>query len=307
MNAVFPNQILNSNHHLSRSLSGETTSSERSHHLEVPHRDPPQCQTGCRSRRPRDSTAGGSDLRNLLRPLPLAPDPDASSASLTESCSSTSSKVVTSPLALYEDLHEKWIIRIFLILVAYLHTHHHVSFRACALLLFCFSTLIMAAIPGLLGTSDKAIPLTLTTLLSRLNLDDQFTIHPICWKCHRIFSPAILSDTLCSDCDLALFKPASRQLYRQLTGQERFARPSAHLVSPIRVLSSLLVDFLAQPDIIKELEEWKHQPPSAPGQLHNIQDGQVWKSILGPNGKPFFDPNDTSGELRLGVTFSLDW
>jgi hypothetical protein len=33
----------------------------------------------------------------------------------------------------------------------------------------------------------------------------------------------------------------------------------------------------------------------------------VWKTIKGPDGRPFFFGREANGEIRIGVTFSLDW
>lgn len=38
-----------------------------------------------------------------------------------------------------------------------------------------------------------------------------------------------------------------------------------------------------------------------------MQDSEVWKTIKGPDGKSFFLEGDCDAEIRLGVTFSLDW
>lgn len=204
----------------------------------------------------------------------------------------------------YHDIHEHWYVRIIVVLVAFLHTRHHVSFRACTLLLFCIQCIFYGT--GLLLASDERYPFTLQAILKRLDLDDRFTVHPLCWKCHRVFAPDAAADTLCPDCDLAIFKPASRLLFRQLTGQEAFPPPPPHLATPIQVLSSLLKDFLARPGMEQALSEWKlHE--KTPGVLNKIQDGRVWQTIKGPDGGKFFDPANQSGELRLGVMYSMDW
>ncbi|KAG1743889.1 hypothetical protein EDB19DRAFT_1906977 [Suillus lakei] len=77
---------------------------------------------------------------------------------------------------IYLGCHETWWAWVIIALVAFLHTKHQLSFRGCVLLLFCLNTIFMtlALLP-----STQNLPLTLNTVIHRLNLDDQFTIHPI--------------------------------------------------------------------------------------------------------------------------------
>ncbi|KAG2335796.1 hypothetical protein BDR05DRAFT_953815 [Suillus weaverae] len=51
---------------------------------------------------------------------------------------------------------------------------------------------------------------------------------------------------------------------------------------------------------------WKSHS-TAPGELKDISDGDIWKTINSPDMRPFFlDPQD-DGELHIGVTMSLNW
>ncbi|KAK6969644.1 hypothetical protein R3P38DRAFT_2814125 [Favolaschia claudopus] len=62
------------------------------------------------------------------------------------------------------------------ILVAFLHTRHHVSFRACALILLVLN-LLLRAVPGEILGKEK-LPGSLQTVFSRLSISDRFKIYP---------------------------------------------------------------------------------------------------------------------------------
>ena len=85
--------------------------------------------------------------------------------------------------------------------------------------------------------------------------------------------------------------------------------PVPELCAPIQPLSSLLVEFLSRPGMEEVVEKyWKTRPKSPAGQRSDIMDGDLWKSLEGPDGKLFFDAEgDKSGELRIGVTLGIDW
>ncbi|KAF7346894.1 hypothetical protein MVEN_01441600 [Mycena venus] len=58
--------------------------------------------------------------------------------------------------------------------------------------------------------------------------------------------------------------------------------------------------------MVPAVNAWKARERS-PDELRSIQDGEVWNTILGPDKKRFFFEGDSETEIRLGVTFSLDW
>lgn len=203
---------------------------------------------------------------------------------------------------LYQNSHSEWFARLVMILVAVLHAKHRVSFRACALILFTINTILL----GLrVLDATNPIPVTLHTIINRFDLQDRFTIYPICAGCHRIFSTDTPINALCPDCDSRLFKPISNRLFRRLTGQQSQRPPPACAV-PIQLPSSLLADFLARGENEQACTSWKSRL-TVPGELKDISDGEVWKTIQGPDQKPFFSDPDDDEELRIGVTMSLDW
>jgi hypothetical protein len=203
----------------------------------------------------------------------------------------------------YMKSHGLWFIRAVLLLAAFLHAKHHVTFRACAILLFGLRLIFLSL--GLIAKDDD-MPITLNTVIKRLDLQDRFTILPACPKCHRIFPPSISSNSQCPDCNIALFNPKPPTLSQIIHGP---SKQSPLLSVPFCPLSSLLVDFLAQPGIEDAVEEWRTDEPSPPGEYNRVMDGRVWKEIPDCNGKPFFDEDSLTekGELRIGVNISLDW
>lgn len=91
-----------------------------------------------------------------------------------------------SPRTVYTESHPLWYVRVILLLVAYLHTHHHVTFRAADLTLLTLRTLFVAL--NLIDQRDR-MPRTLTTTMKRLDLTDKFYILIECATCRRLFHP----------------------------------------------------------------------------------------------------------------------
>ena len=59
---------------------------------------------------------------------------------------------------------------------------------------------------------------------------------------------------------------------------------------------------------MKTCDAWRDESPH-PGMKTRLQDGQVWRTVPGPDGVPFFDntpdrPN--ADELRIGILLGFD-
>jgi hypothetical protein len=206
------------------------------------------------------------------------------------------------------------------LLVIFLHAKHHLSFRACSIILIALG-LLLSALPGdILGGAK--LPRTLTTAFARFDIADRFKVHPICYICHKIFEPGIPSDTKCPNCDSDIFRPKTRKLFRRIfesplgdpvaadQEDEDFipapAEGEPHVVAPLQLLSEGLKQLFARPGIVPAVEEWKARE-QVPEELKSMQDAEVWKTIKGPDNKSFFFGGECEQEIRLGVTFSLDW
>ncbi|KAF8491927.1 hypothetical protein JB92DRAFT_1253441 [Gautieria morchelliformis] len=55
----------------------------------------------------------------------------------------------------FQHAHEHWFVRCILLLVGFLHTKHHLSFRACGLLLWCLRFIFISL--GLLASDDNMV------------------------------------------------------------------------------------------------------------------------------------------------------
>jgi hypothetical protein len=208
-----------------------------------------------------------------------------------------------SPLDTYRDAHESWFVRLILLVVAVLHTRHHLTFRACSLLLFSLSLIFFHLS---LTSSENRIPYTLDTVLLKLKLEDRFAISPGCDICQRLFQPTLPRGSRCPDCNNDIFTTPSPSLFRRLTGKTPPPPPPKFSV-PIRTLSSLLTDAFAHGPLEDQVQEWLSHTPT-PGRYTGFMDGRVAQELKDSNGNLFFDSNSLiDGEIRLGVTWSVDW
>ena len=83
---------------------------------------------------------------------------------------------------------------------------------------------------------------------------------------------------------------------------------------PFKSVSDQLRDLLVQPGMEDLLDQWRSLPNRRPqeGLYLDIFDGRIARSVLGPDGQPFFrntpqDRNGPNGELRVGLTLGADW
>ncbi|KDQ05579.1 hypothetical protein BOTBODRAFT_182420 [Botryobasidium botryosum FD-172 SS1] len=194
---------------------------------------------------------------------------------------------------LYTASSSYWFVRLAMLITAFLHTQYQLPFRACALLLFVLRCIFLGA--GLISDSED-MPIKLDTALNRLGLEPRFTIYPLCRRCHRfVQNPKATLKEQCLSCEEVIFSPPP-------PGSKK---PKPKLAAPFSPLSHLLVDFLQREGMEQELDRWRTKG-STPGKLDSVMCGDVWKTIKGADGQPFFGP-DYGDELRIGVTLSLDW
>lgn len=206
-------------------------------------------------------------------------------------------------LLAYLTSSDLWYIRNLQLMVAMLHTQFNVTFQACAMLLQGLGLVLH----GLRVQDAEDLPKTLTTVLSKLELDDQFEVAPSCVQCHRLYSSKSSPLSVCDKCNKPLFHPLRRSLFERLSPH---ATPSPIPIRavPIIALRTLLEDFLAEGSNELEVDAWRDEE-AMPGFATRIMDGNVWESVVDGNGRPFFDAGllDEPNELRIGLTFLLDW
>ncbi|KAJ7609571.1 hypothetical protein DFH06DRAFT_1017021, partial [Mycena polygramma] len=210
-----------------------------------------------------------------------------------------------------DHLHPQWYIRCTMYLAAFLHTRHRVTFRAAGLMLICLG-FIFACLFGNLA-AVVSVPRTLKTVFSRLEMTDNFTVHPVCFHCHYIFEPDIKPDTFCPDCEEEVFGAPTRDEWVDPDPVANTDSPGAEangrkpqMVSPIQLLSTGLHEFFKRPGMVSAVESWRTRT-SVDGELKCMQDARVWKEIKDGRGESFFYGATSEEEIRLGVSFSLDW
>lgn len=166
------------------------------------------------------------------------------------------------PLDAYTGSHSKWYVRAVLLLAAFLHTKHHVTFCTSSMMLFVLRIILKSL---KLMDPENDMPVTLNTFLKRFDLQDQF---------------------MCPKCDVSLFSTASQNLFQSILGREPAKLPPKCSV-PVSPLSEQLKDLIAQPGIEQIVEEWQDrlQATEKPNCMMN---GCVWKTIPGLNSQPFF-------------------
>lgn len=207
------------------------------------------------------------------------------------------------PRTVYRESHSLWYVRVILLLVAYLHTHHHVTFRASDLTLTTMRALLVAL--GLIDATDP-MPRTLTTTLKRLDLTDKFHVLVECTSCRRLFKPDIVNRELhCFKCNIPLFTITTRSLLVRMLRRDA-PTPIPRTVVPVRLLSAALLYLINQPGIETYFEAWTTRTAPPPGEYRSIHDGTRWKTLPGHDGKLFFGP-ERHGELRVPVIFHADW
>ena len=181
----------------------------------------------------------------------------------------------------YASSHSHWFVRVVLLLIAFLHTQYHLSFRGCNLILASMHTIFLSLS---LIPPDDLMPQTLTSTFKQLELGDHFQIFPACEVCMWIFEPSAAANTSCPDCKKLLFNVRPSTLFECIS--KKVPAPSPKLEVPFQSPCSLLSNMLAQPHIEQELEAWMACSRSE-GTYREIMDGAVWKTMKTATGDLF--------------------
>lgn len=175
---------------------------------------------------------------------------------------------------------------------------------------------IIFATLGLLQRGDDA-PVTLGTAYSRLGLADLFSIKALCPGCHRMHVNDPVRCPLCSTCQIPLFKnsqpfdpsPIPDIFPSECRQRQHDNNTVPVLQAPYMLLSDILPAFINSTLTMEDdLDRWR-QTESLPNQMGRIQDGQIWQTLAGPDGQPFFDNSPERPqphELRIGITIGFD-
>ena len=78
----------------------------------------------------------------------------------------------------------------------------------------------------------------------------------------------------------------------------------------MRLPSEMLADLVNRtPQMEAELDKWRTRTPYDGKTSRCIQDGEIWRTIQGTDGTPFFDNSldrTQASELRIGVSLGFD-
>lgn len=206
------------------------------------------------------------------------------------------------------DSHPFW--QVIILLVVFLNLKFHLPHRACSVILK-----VLKAIFQSLGAfkRDHSPALTLNTTFKLLGLVDDFPILPMCRTCHRVYPADSASDSTCSHCETNLFKEI-RRLAENFDGSNAPVQAFSMdpwLKMPLSVLSMQIPEFVNRRGMEENLEAWM-DAPTEPGLVRDVCDGEIWKTLKGPDGKLFFDrtphpeDSDEPPELRIAVTVGFD-
>ena len=215
---------------------------------------------------------------------------------------------IPSPLDSFTTANDLWFVQVILLVVGFLHTKHHMSFRACGILLWCLRSVFILI--GLFN-EDNRMPTTLGTTFTHLGFVDRFTLLVVCPECRAvagtpITSPCSEEETLCTNCNASLYSgipptyfvsdPAARPIFKKV-------KPK--IAVPFASLRDLLAEPLARPGLEGLIDAWRTQC-QAPGKYAAIWDGHIWKTIRDADGCLFFSAREDN-ELRIAATCGLDW
>lgn len=207
------------------------------------------------------------------------------------------------PRSVYSAAHPRWYVRIIILLGVFLHTHHHVTFRAVAIILFTVRAVFIGL--GVIEHNDT-MPQTLTTALKHLHLTYKFHILIECTRCRRLFRPDINNYQIhCFKCNIPLFNVSTQPALLRAFNISR-PTPIPRTVAPMCLLAVAMLYLIAQPGLEVHFDAWKTRPSPPPGEYRTIQDGTRWMKILRPDGKPFFGP-DHGDEILVPAILHVDW
>ncbi|KAF8587023.1 hypothetical protein K439DRAFT_1614695 [Ramaria rubella] len=138
-----------------------------------------------------------------------------------------------------------------------------------------------------------------------------FSIFVCCPGCHTSVTTHLIpqdeSELSCASCGHNLYNGLPPNYFDlSWEAQKRLKKsPTPKVVIPMVLLSSLIADFLAHNGLENECKSWLSSE-STPDIYTHIMDGKVWKTLVGPDGRPFFEAREDN-ELRIGTTASLNW
>ena len=199
-----------------------------------------------------------------------------------QSCSPCSSM---EPADAYCGSSPNWIVRIFGLLVVFLHLRLHLGVRACNFLLSVMKIILTQL--GQLASHDP-MPITIQTMMKHLHMEDTFTVFPLCPTCLRLYASNSPGDRKCEVCLEPLYVKQTQSLANLFTSpgttcSTSKGRLEPRLAMPISPLSSLLADFLMHEGAEEAVGQWSRQNCDDEV-LNDIMDGEIWKTLKAADG-----------------------
>ncbi|KAF8142574.1 hypothetical protein K438DRAFT_679160 [Mycena galopus ATCC 62051] len=224
-------------------------------HSETPHRNSVDREV--------DSFAPNSSISHEI--APSIPPTQPAMQSQSEASTLPATTVAPVQITARDHLHPQWYIRCVMYLVAFLHTKHRVTFRAAALILICI-TFILSCLVGN-WTGAVVIPRTLKTVFARFDINDNFTVHPVCFQGHFVFKPGVSEETFCPDCNEEVYGAPTGDDYDAWENADNDAgdpsdpatsgKRKPYMVAPIQLLSTGLREFFKRPGMTSNVNAWK--------------------------------------------------
>jgi hypothetical protein len=144
---------------------------------------------------------------------------------------------------------------------------------------------------------------TLPSVLSHLGVNPKFIVLPVCSGCLEVHLALAPVSTLCDWCQSPIFKSTTSQ---KDNGRECF-KPI--LQFPTKSIQQQLEDILAVKRAKDLFEQW-HFLTCHPGEYLDNFDGEICKTLEGPDHCPFFEnplPPESKDELQIGLMLGVDW
>lgn len=197
--------------------------------------------------------------------------------------------------------------RILLLLVTWAHAQWNAPLRFCAAMLAICTIMLRSAGVNISRSDGSHIPLTYKTLEKRLSTEPKFDALPVCPKCLEPH-PITHTGPLCTMCSSPMFTPTGE---RKPSASADATNGKPSLKFPYKSITEHLTELLSMDGVADMMDDWRTSPRKA-GVLGDIFDGNIAKSVKGVDGQPFFrneplDRKGPDGELRIGLTFGMDW
>ena len=165
-------------------------------------------------------------------------------------------------------------------------------------------------LPAEVGAMFSDWPEDIRTAMRIFDIDPSLLEYICCMRCFSLYGPFSEGTTTYDDVpQFCIFQetPSSDPCGACLLQEHgKESRPSSRYF--FQPLTSWISRFLSRPDVVRSLH--RGVPPvseSFSGRMNDIWDGEMLRSIAGPNGQPFFELSSQSPELHLAFGLFINW